>query len=109
MTSRNFEVLRISGRTEDDRAVIAGWFPLVTSEGIPLELVVSQFEEHGLVPDWSDFIDAALLDGWNPRALRSKVEAAVGDVHGPKHREAVLERFELHVKNRATRELGVGE
>jgi hypothetical protein len=79
--------------------VLTGWFPLVNSEGIPLEVVLMTFEREGIVPDWISFIKEALDKGWNPGSLRSKIESAVSDVHGPEHTKQVLLRFDEFMKN----------
>lgn len=57
------------------------------------------FEHEGLVPDWISFIKEALDKGWNPESLRSKIESALGDVHGPEHTREVLSRFDMYLKN----------
>lgn len=79
--------------------MITGWFPLVNSEGLPLEVVLLTFEHEGLVPDWGSFIKEALDKGWNPESLRSKIESSCGDVYGPVHTNEVLKRFDLFIKN----------
>ena len=73
---------------------------MVNSIGLPLEVVLSDFKQRGLVPDWPDFIEESLKCGWNPRTLRSRIESSVGDVYGPKHRHEVMKRFDLYMKLR---------
>jgi hypothetical protein len=49
--------------------VITGWFPLVNSEGIPLEALLFAFKQEGLVPDWIGFIQEACDKDWNLESL----------------------------------------
>lgn len=67
------------------------------SEGIPLEIVVGHINKLGFVPDWPDFIDEALRSGWKEGPLRTRIGTCCGDVYGPKHRDKVLELFDLHI------------
>lgn len=77
---------------------MGGWFPLVNSEGISLEVVLSTFRDNGLVPCWPSFIDEAVRHGWNLGSLRTKISNTTGDVHGPHHRDEVLKKFDEHIK-----------
>ena len=88
------------GRTEDGRGVVGGWFPLVNSEGIPLEVVLGFLEDQDLVPDWTSFIEDAIQCGWNLKSLRVKIETAVGDVYGTDHREETLKRYDYYINTR---------
>lgn len=73
--------------------VIGGVFKLVGTHGLPLEVVLMDFKEHNLRVDWLDYIKYALLDGANIETVKSRIEAAVGDVCGPKHKAKVVERM----------------
>lgn len=86
------------GRTTDGRRVFGGWFPLVNSEGIPLEIVLGYFRDNEIVPSWPDFIDSAVECGWNVGSLRTKIESATLDVYGRDHRDEVLKRFDIYIK-----------
>ena len=79
---------------------MSGWFPLVNSEGIPLEVLLGEFRRQGFVPDWIDFIEECLKHDWNTGSLRTKIETSVGDVHGPEHREETLKRFDEYIRRR---------
>jgi len=79
---------------------VSGWFPLVNSEGIPLDVLLGQFQRRGLVPDWIDFVESCLRCDWNVGSLRTKIETAVGDVYGPEHRGEVMRRFDDYMRMR---------
>ena len=76
---------------------MAGWFPLVNSEGIPLDVVLGTLRHRGLVPDWVEFIESCLKCDWNEGSLRTKIETSVGDVYGPEHRREVMKRFDEYM------------
>lgn len=80
--------------------MLAGWFPLVNSEGIPLEVLLGKLRDEGLVPDWPDFIEEAIRHGWNLGSLRTRIETSTGDVYGPDHRDEVIKRFDEYVRTR---------
>lgn len=63
-------------------------------------MVLVCFQQHGIVPSWTSFIDEAIHKGWNLDTLRTKVEAATADVYGRSHSEEVIKRFDLYVKSR---------
>lgn len=89
----SFEIV---GRTDDapPRPVLGNVFWLADSAGIPLEVVVAEFEKRGFVIAWLDFYDRAIGAGWKRSALIAKIQAAVGEVHGREHCEIVMAHFE---------------
>jgi hypothetical protein len=72
----------------------------VNSEGLPLEILLSEFKDNDIIPDWPDFIDEAIKCNWNLDSLRTKIEISTGDVYGPLHRDEVLKRFDIFVKHK---------
>lgn len=85
--------LRRVGTTEAGRPVIGGVFPLVNSEGIPLEVVIESLRRRGMVVDWVGFVRECLRFGWSEERILSGIVAAVGDVCGPIERDAVESRL----------------
>jgi alanyl-tRNA synthetase len=83
-----------SAVTTEGQPVMAGVFPLVGTHGIPLEVILHRFKESGQVVDWPDYVAGALADGHKPRTVKARIAAAVGDIYGPDHREAVETRLE---------------
>ena len=73
---------------------------MVNSEGVPLEVVLSQFRDNDIVPDWPDFIEDSIKCGWNIGSLRTKIGTSTGDVYGPDHRDEVLKRFDIYMNKR---------
>lgn len=99
--NKNLSGIKVVGVTTDGRPVVGGLFPLVSSEGIPLEVVIQQLDKEGRVPDWYGFWKDAMSSGWNPGSTVTKIESSVGEVLGPKVREQVSEvlRFLLEIEN----------
>jgi hypothetical protein len=81
--------------TTDGRNVIGGFFPIVSSEGFPLEILLHQMQQRGDVPDWYGFWKESMESGWNPRSTVTRITTAVGDVFGPKVKEQVSEMLEF--------------
>ena len=86
------------GKTEDGKLVVTGLFELVDTHGIPLDIVVSKFEERGLMPSWTHFYDKAVKAGWKPEGVVQKLRGVVGDVYGPKFREGWEKRLKRHIE-----------
>lgn len=85
--------IRRVGTTDQGRPVIGGVFPLVNSEGIPLEVVIESLRRRGMVIDWLGFVRECLRFGWSEERIVSGIVAAVGDVCGPVEREEVESRL----------------
>lgn len=75
--------------TTEGKPVIGGVFPLVNSEGILLEVLISRMHDKGYVIDWHGFWKEAMENGWNPRSTVTKIATSVGEVLGPEVREGV--------------------
>ena len=67
---------------------MAGMFVLVDTHGLPLPMAVDILNTKGYMPDWLDFYKQAVLAGWNPTGIVSKLGDAVSDVYGPVFRDA---------------------
>lgn len=87
-----------AGKTEGDKVVIGGWFYMVTTHGIPMDVVVDQLNQLGYMPDWLDFYFTAISEGWNPKRTIGRLTLVVADVYGQDFQEKWLERFNLKLK-----------
>lgn len=65
--------------------MVVEFFYLVETLGVPLEMVLDHLVAENMVPDWYGFWRNAREKNWNPRTIRAKLEAAIGDVYGPKY------------------------
>lgn len=83
-----------SGVDETGRPVIAGGFDLVSTKGVPLELLVELLNGHRMVVDWPDYLLSAVGSGQNLRSLQTKITMAIGEVFGPMYRE----QFEIRLR-----------
>jgi len=69
------------------------------THGLPLEIILTIFEQRNLVPDWLGFIESAKTSGWNPKGTRSKLETAILDVYGSEYLVEWKKRLELCEKS----------
>jgi alanyl-tRNA synthetase len=87
------KILTVVGKTESDIPVMAGVFTLVGTHGVPLEIILSFFQQRGVLVDWQDYIRAALKDGHKYQTVRARILSAVGDVYGPVYRAEMEKRL----------------
>lgn len=83
-----------SGITPESRPVMAGVGTLCFTKGVPLEIILTVFQDKGFVVDWVDYIMTALNDGHNPRTIRARIESAVSDVYGKDYTKEVMARVD---------------
>lgn len=74
-------------------------FDVVSSMGIPLEIVLDVLSKKRMVIDWVDFVQSSLEEGWKIDRTLIKIESAVGDVLGPEEREKVVERIKFFIRS----------
>lgn len=72
---------------------MSGVFALIGTHGIPLEYVLVDFDRRNFIIDWVDYIKSALKDGAKLSNIKSRIIAAVGDVHGPEYRKQIESRL----------------
>jgi len=93
MGKNNGKSLIKTGVTADGKDVIGGWFYMVTTYGVPLDMVVSFLDNSGHMPDWLDFYYTAIREGWHPERTIGRLRLVVADVYGPDFAETWLEIF----------------
>lgn len=70
------------GVTPDGQKVMTGAFYFVDTQGIPLDLVMETYLQHGLLISIPDFYASATAARWNPRHTLVMLRDAVADHHG---------------------------
>ena len=79
------ELSGIKGKTLDGKYLVLDGemaFELVATHGVPLEIVLTDFEENGFIICWISFYKKAKLEGWNSKTILSKIFVAHEDVFG---------------------------
>ena len=92
--------LETVGRSVDGRPVV-GFFELVDTHGVPLDIVLSEFDRRGRIPDWTGFYTSAVEKGWKPGGVISKLEAGIGDVFGPEYLKVWKEKMNKWLEENA--------
>lgn len=82
------------GFTTDHRLVVGGVAALSCTHGVPLEVTLSFFKERELVVGWPDYVAGCLADGHKLGTIRSRILAAVSDVHGTSYLEGFKPRLD---------------
>jgi hypothetical protein len=99
---RRGALLRITGKTTDDRDVVSGVFKLFDTNGLPLDIVVSYIHERGKVVNWPDFVEAAEKAGWLDKTIRLRIKEAVTDAYGGDYYKEWLIRFDAWMAQRGS-------
>ena len=87
----------MGGYTEDNRQVIQGVFKYVETRGIPLEIIITVFDQQGLVIDWIDFYEQSQKCGWLIKTTINKIEAALLDTKGKEYTDIILDRLKFYI------------
>ena len=75
-------------------AIMDGVFDAVATHGIPLEIILSRFQESDYMPDWIAFYRKAINEGWKHDRIILKLEEAIGDVYGPEFKAEWRKRMD---------------
>lgn len=92
--------MEISGKTEDEKLVVKGIFPVVNSIGFPLECVVDTLKKQNMLVDWIDFYLESLTCNWVPERTLERIRLAVGDVYGPGVGDETLKRLKFYIAHK---------
>lgn len=92
-------MLRISGKTEDGKSVVSGFFTMVDEKGVPLTIVLDYLNENELIPDWIDFLQETIKSNWNIKSTQEKISQSCFEVYGSEHRDVVMKNIELWITN----------
>lgn len=83
-------------KTEDGKDIVAGLYQFIETYGLPLEVLISEIDRRGYMPDWVDYIESAVKAGSKRERAVLKLKTAVKDVYSPefyKGWEASLDRY----------------
>lgn len=83
--------------------MIGNVFHLVESRGIPLDIILIEFERNNLLVDWLDFFEQSQKGGWNTKTTLNKIRYALDEVKGKEYTEHVLMRL-IHILQRSLNE-----
>lgn len=92
--------MTISGKTEEGKFVVKNIFIITSSlTGLPLDYALQLLDNENMVVDWVDYYDESLKYGWSTKTALNRIETAVGDYFGTKHKEEVMKRLQLHIQS----------
>jgi len=75
-------MIKIIGKTPDNKSVIKGLFHIYETEGIPLDLILQSTKDNDLVPCWISFYLEAKSSGMSHDRIINKLEPAIIDSFG---------------------------
>lgn len=86
--------LQISGKTPDQKTVVKGVFFLYSSyTGLPFQDILETLKKNNMIPDWINFYEESVKEGWKPDRTITKIRDSVGDVFGSEYGEEVKKRL----------------
>jgi len=89
--------MKKKGQTQDGKTVVGDVFKLFDSSGVPMDALLSAINDKGMVVDWVDFINEALLRGWTEKTLRQRLEHTIQDVYGKAHADEWQVMFDAYM------------
>lgn len=90
-------MLHVSGKTEDGKQVVAGFFTMIDEKGVPLTVVLDYFNENDLIPNWIDFLQETVKSNWNASSTLEKINEACFEIYGANHRDIVIKNLKLWI------------
>ena len=88
------------GKTVDDKFVMAGVYKFYETQGLPLDTILTCFQQKGWIPDWTDFYKSALAAGMEHTRILGKLEEAISDSFGKEWADQVISRLDALFKNK---------
>jgi hypothetical protein len=86
----------VNGKTTEGHMVVGNVFMFHSSvTGLPLDVIIQSFNEVGMIVDWQEFVQDAILSGWKKERILEGIDYALVDVFGPSYRDAVLSKLVL--------------
>src|SRR5690349_18747274 len=83
-------LLNQSGETSEGHQVYRGVYAFYETHGLPLDVILTCFQEQQVVVDWLDFWDEGIKAGVKPRKLSIMIEQACGDVLGGEESKVIM-------------------
>lgn len=91
-------MLRIVGKTEDGKLVMAGLYRVYETHGLPFVVIFGALERLNAVPDWCALIREAMAAGVKLDRVVGKFADAISDVWGPEFQGHVLTTLGLAIE-----------
>lgn len=73
------------------------FFSLVETHGLPLDFVIEELHERGVMPDWCEFIKHAVRCKWNIKRTVNRLHMVVVNVYGTHFAEGWKEKMDIFV------------
>lgn len=73
--------------------MIKNIFSIVSSVGLPLEIVVDECQKRQLQIDWLDFYNECLKHGWKPSGVIERIRHSVSEIYGKEYGEETIKRL----------------
>ncbi len=86
-------ILTPTGKTSDNKIVLAGCYQMYQTHGVPLDIILSYLKDNNYVPDWIDIYKSARVNGMSHERILSKLEPDIDDSFGPEWTKIVLEKL----------------
>jgi hypothetical protein len=92
--------LKQTGQTSDGRRIFSGLYKFYETIGLPLDTLLSCFQEKNILPDWIDFYQSARKAGMEHGRIISKLEADISDSFGKELADQVILKLDkLYIKS----------
>jgi hypothetical protein len=82
-----------TGTTSDGKPVYAGVYKFYETYGLPLDVILTTFQQKGWVPDWIDLYIDAIKAGMEHDRIISKLDEAISDSYGKQWSDEVILRL----------------
>lgn len=101
MSRKKNQYLKQVGTTTDGKKIFSGLYKFYETIGLPLDTLLSCFQEKNILPDWIDFYQSARKAGMEHSRIISKLEADISDSFGKELADQVILNLDkLYIKSK---------
>lgn len=91
---RKNNLIRVVGKTTDEKTVVAGLFAAFDTNGFPFYASFQICKEGNMMVDWLELYSQAMTAKWKYETLRLRLEYSIVDTWGQEFCDVILERLD---------------
>jgi len=87
------QLVKIVGKTSDDRLVLSGLFRFAETYGLPLEIIFQLLKDNNMIPSWSHLLEEAKKAQVNMERFKRRLQDNIVDIYGRDYYHEIARRL----------------